>query len=203
LYTSENGLDYRLEGIILDHCNKDMLLFEGKLDDEFLALTRPLGKHYFPSPDPDRFDPGPSINMARSKDALHWKPTENVLVGVRENGFMDERVGGGTPPILTDKGWLILYHGVEATDRVGNYRTFWALLDRKNPEVILAGDTDIPLLEAKDALTESMGDQRYLGNVVFSTGIVAQNTDYIVASGELDLCCRITHIPKTIFELNQ
>ncbi len=29
LHISDNGLDYRLAGIILDHQNKDMLFFEG------------------------------------------------------------------------------------------------------------------------------------------------------------------------------
>ena len=29
LHVSDNGLDYTLEGIVLDHQNKDMLLFEG------------------------------------------------------------------------------------------------------------------------------------------------------------------------------
>jgi beta-1,2-mannobiose phosphorylase / 1,2-beta-oligomannan phosphorylase len=44
LYVSSNGLDYALKGVILDHQNKDMLFFKGKLDGYFLALTRPLGE---------------------------------------------------------------------------------------------------------------------------------------------------------------
>src|SRR5262249_19655363 len=47
LYVSDDGLHYRLEGIVLDHQNKDMLLFEGKVGDRFMALTRPLGECYF------------------------------------------------------------------------------------------------------------------------------------------------------------
>ena len=43
-----------------------------------------------------------------------------------------------------------------------------------------------------------MEDIIYLKDVVFTTGIVEMDSHYIVASGELDLCCRITHIPKSV-----
>ena len=35
--------------------------------------------------------------------------------------------------------------------------------------------------------------------VVFSTGLVDTGDDYLVASGEADLACRITHIAKSRF----
>ncbi len=47
------------------------------------------------------------------------------------------KVGGGTPPILTPRGWLELYHGVEAGEVVGAYRPFWALLGRDDPSNVL------------------------------------------------------------------
>jgi predicted GH43/DUF377 family glycosyl hydrolase len=39
----------------------------------------------------------------------------------------------------------------------------------------------------------------YLRDVVFTTGIADAGDHYIVASGEADLACRITHIPKATF----
>jgi predicted GH43/DUF377 family glycosyl hydrolase len=39
----------------------------------------------------------------------------------------------------------------------------------------------------------------YLRDVVFTTGIADAGDHYIVASGEADLACRITHIPKRAF----
>ena len=39
----------------------------------------------------------------------------------------------------------------------------------------------------------------YLTNVVFTTGIADAGGHYVAASGEVDLACRITHIPKSIF----
>jgi len=38
-----------------------------------------------------------------------------------------------------------------------------------------------------------------LSDVVFTTGVAEHEDYYIVASGELDLACRITHVPKAVF----
>ena len=57
LYTSRDGLNYELQGLVLDHQNKDMLYFEGKIGGQFWALTRPLGDLYFLYP-PDSAYPG-------------------------------------------------------------------------------------------------------------------------------------------------
>jgi predicted GH43/DUF377 family glycosyl hydrolase len=47
LYSSQDGLDWRFEDIVLDHQNKDMVIFEGLIDGTYWAQTRPLGDHYF------------------------------------------------------------------------------------------------------------------------------------------------------------
>lgn len=199
LYTSGNGLDWSLQGIILDHQNKDMLFFEGKIGDFFYALTRPLGNLYFAYPPDSPFEPGPSINLARSPDALHWRPVDRPMIRPRRGSTSVMRIGGGSPPILTPDGWLMLYHGVQPGTVVGVYRTFWALLDREHPETILEIHDSTPLLENRPDLSESLAAQSYLTGVVFTTGIAPHEDDYIVASGEDDLACRITRIPKAFF----
>jgi hypothetical protein len=56
------------------------------------------------------------------------------------------------------------------------------------------------LLEANPELTAPIAQQLYLPTeVVFTTGIAEHGDDYIIASGEADLACRITHIPKSRF----
>jgi hypothetical protein len=39
----------------------------------------------------------------------------------------------------------------------------------------------------------------YLRDVVFTTGIAQDGDAYVVASGEADLACRITRLPKDAF----
>jgi predicted GH43/DUF377 family glycosyl hydrolase len=200
LHVSTNGLDYALKGIVLDHQNKDMILFEGLVDGKFLALTRPLGEVYFAYPDDSPFIGGPSINLAQSPDALHWKPLDQPFLRARKGSTSSMKLGGGSQPILTPAGWLMIYHGVETRAKVGIYRSFWALLDSDAPWKVLRLEDGAPLLEANPALTSPIAHQLYLPTeVVFTTGIADGGDDYIVASGEADLACRITHIPKTRF----
>jgi beta-1,2-mannobiose phosphorylase / 1,2-beta-oligomannan phosphorylase len=199
LYRSEDGLNYVYQGMILDHQNKDMLLFEGKINNQYYALTRPLGECYFASPPDSPWHPGASIQLASSPDLMHWKPSDKPLLRARRSSRSNVKIGGGTPPILTAKGWLMLYHGVQQSGPVGIYRTFWALLDKEDPNTILYLEDNLPLLEANNSLTESIQHQYYLTDVVFTTGIVEHGTNYLLASGELDLACRITTITKDTF----
>lgn len=79
---------------------------------------------------------------------------------------------------------------------VGIYRTFWALLDKDEPMKILHLEDSVPLFEANAELTGNIRHQVYLDDVVFTTNIADHGDDFIVASGEWDLACRITRISK-------
>ena len=199
LYTSADAADWQLEGIVLDHQNKDMLIFEGLIGGRYWAQTRPLGDLYFAYPPGSEWRAGPSINLASSPDALHWKPSEHPGIRPHAATVSTARIGGGAQPVLTEidgqGGWLTLWHGVEPSGVVGIYRTYWTLLDRDEPWRTLMTQHR-PLLEPNPALTEPLKHQMYLDNVVFTTGLVDGGDHWIVASGEADLACRITHVPK-------
>lgn len=198
LYSSSNAIDWRFEDIVLDHQNKDMLIFEGLIEGRYWAQTRPLGDLYFAYPPGSAWGAGPSINLATSPDALHWKPHRSPGLRPRSGSRTMSRMGGGAPPVLTDRGWLSLWHGVEPNERTGAYRTYWSLLDRYDPtRVINSGGS--ALLEASPELTRPIEHQMYIRDVVFTTGIVDAGDHFVVASGEADLACRITHIRKEAF----
>ena len=203
LYVSEDGLNYMWLGVVLDHQNKDMLLFEGMISNSYYALTRPMGECYFASPPSSLFHPGASIHMSTSPDLLHWKPVNTPFLRSRRSSSSNVKIGGGTPPVLTPDGWLMLYHGVAHRGEVGVYRTFWAVLDKNDPIKILHLEDAAPLLEANAELTAPISQQVYLDDIVFTTGIAAHADDFIIASGELDLACRITRISKDFFSLQQ
>lgn len=198
LYSSPDGLDWTFEAIVLDHQNKDMLIFEGLIGDQYWAQTRPLGDLYFAYPPGSEWRAGPSINLAHSPDALFWKPWHNPGIRPHAATVATARMGGGAPPILTDDGWLTLWHGVEPKEIVGIYRTYWSVLDRDDPSIVVRTEHQ-PLLEAAPELTRPLEDLMYVRDVVFTTGIADGGDHYIVASGEADLACRITHVPKTRF----
>jgi len=202
LYVSDDALNWSFEGVVLDHQNKDMLIFEGLIDGYYWAQTRPLGDHWFAYPPHSEWRAGPAVNLATSRDALYWKP--HLLPGIRPHSgtVATARMGGGAPPIMTEvagkRGWLSLWHGVEPKEIIGIYRTYWSLLDPQDPTKILATQHQ-PLLEAHPELTRPLEDLMYMRDVVFTTGIVDAGDHFIVASGEADLACRITHIPKAAF----
>lgn len=199
LYSSDDALEWRYEEIVLDHQNKDMLIFEGLIGGKFWAQTRPMGDIYFAYPPDSTWTSGPAINLASSPDALHWKPATGMGLRPSAGSPASARMGGGTPPILTPDGWLSLWHGVEPIGLVGVYRTYWALLDRDDPSIVLHRSDPEPLLSPDAELTRPLEHQMYLQDVVFTTGIADGGDHFVVASGEADLACRITHIPKAAF----
>ena len=87
----------------------------------------------------------PAIWIKFSEDLLDWedKPSRLLLAG--RPGTWEEKVGGSTPPILTDAGWLMLYHGVADGGR-SRYSVGAALLDREDPTRVLARLPE-PILE--------------------------------------------------------
>lgn len=108
-------------------------------------------------------------------------------------------MGGGTPPVRIGDGWLSLWHGVEPKEIVGIYRTYWSVLDHDDPSIVLRTD-HAPLLEANPELTAPLEDKMYVRDVVFTTGIAEHGEVYVIASGEADLACRVTHIPRSRFD---
>jgi predicted GH43/DUF377 family glycosyl hydrolase len=198
LYRSRDAVDWRFAGIVLDHQNKDMLIFEGLIGGQYWAQTRPLGDLYFAYPPGSQWRAGPSINLATSPDSLHWKPHPEPGLRPHADTVATARMGGGTPPVRTAHGWLTLWHGVEPQGIVGIYRTYWSLLDGENPARVIHSP-DRPLLEANADLTRPLENRMYVQDVVFTTGIADAGDYYVVASGEADLACRITHVPTSIF----
>ena len=202
LYVSDDGFDWTFEGVVLDHQNKDMLIFEGLIDGFYWAQTRPLGDHWFAYPPHSEWRAGPAINLATSPDALFWKPHMAPGIRPRSGTVATARMGGGAPPILVElggrRGWLSLWHGVEPKEIIGIYRTYWSLLSADDPSVTIA-EGEGPLMEANADLTAPLEDLMYMRDVVFTTGVADAGDRLILASGEADLACRITHVPKSAF----
>jgi predicted GH43/DUF377 family glycosyl hydrolase len=82
------------------------------------------------------------------------------------------KIGGGTPPILTRHGWLVIYHGVSEVaepDSDGHHLCYSAgvmILSEEHPRVIRYRSTE-------PVLTPLLREERHgiVPNVVFPTGI--------------------------------
>ncbi|MDY7079460.1 MAG: glycosidase, partial [Chloroflexota bacterium] len=91
------------------------------------------------------------------------------------------KMGAGPPPLKTDKGWLLIYHG---RDENMTYRAGAALLDLEEPWKVLAR-TPEPILEPEEEY-ERIGD---MPNVVFPEGAVVIGDELFVFYGGADLVC--------------
>lgn len=101
------------------------------------------------------------------------------------------KVGGSVPPILTEDGWLFIYHAVETfPDQPFIYRAGAALLDAENPARVIAR-LPYPILEPEEDY-ELYGD---VGNVVFPVGGYVYDGDLYISYGAADRCVALAKTP--------
>lgn len=107
-------------------------------------------------------------------------------------------VGGGCPPIETDDGWLIIYHGVYDTVKGYVYTTCAALLDLKNPSKLIAR-LPYPLFKPEHPW-ELKGE---VNNVCFPTGAILRKNQLYIYYGAADerIGCASVNMTDLITEL--
>ncbi|MCK4449749.1 MAG: hypothetical protein KAX26_04070 [Anaerolineae bacterium] len=99
-----------------------------------------------------------------------------------EQRWEARKIGAGPPPVKTEEGWLLIYHGVDE-NRV--CRAGAALLDLEEPWKVIAR-TPEPILEPEEEY-ERVGD---VPNVVFPEGAVTIGDELLVFYGGADeVCC--------------
>jgi predicted GH43/DUF377 family glycosyl hydrolase len=140
-------------GMVMLPDNKDATLLPRRINGRWQMLHRP---HAGVSSD---------IWLAESPDLRHWGGYRRVLAA-RHGAWWDAcRIGLGPPLIETDRGWLMLYHGVRQTAAGGLYRVGMALLDADDPCRVLRRGDEWVLGPHEDY--ERQGD---VGDVVFPCG---------------------------------
>lgn len=114
-----------------------------------------------------------------SLDFSNIKVNECIdFIGPRRGMWDGEKVGIAAPPIRTNKGWLLLYHGVSHNKK---YRVGAVLLDLNDPLTILARSA-VPLFEPEEEY-ETNGA---VPNVVFPCGLVARGDKAYMYYGGAD-----------------
>lgn len=87
-------------GMIFSVPNKDVCIFPEKIGGKYYSLHRPYNHDFGKS----------SIWIAESPDLQHWG-NHRCLIRPSQNQWESQKIGGGAPPIKTEKGWLEIYHG--------------------------------------------------------------------------------------------
>ncbi|MFO8007021.1 MAG: glycosidase, partial [Candidatus Brocadiia bacterium] len=117
---------FRRMGMILPPDDKDAALFPRRFGERWAIIHRPMG-----------LQKPAHIWLSFSPDLTHWGET-SILIEARRGAWWDaRRIGLSTPPLETERGWLILYHGIRETATGAMYRLGAALLDLEDPRRVL------------------------------------------------------------------
>lgn len=187
LVSTHDFRTFHRRGTLMPPDDKDAALFPEKFDGRWALLHRP-------APQSDAAGRvGSHIWLSWSPDLRHWGD-HSIVVHARHGGWWDaDTIGLGPPPLLTDYGWLILYHGVRMTVSGAIYRLGLAMLDREDPSRLLVRGNE--WIFGPEAPYERIGD---VPDVVFPCGWVleddgdtvrlyygASDTSVCVATGNL------------------
>jgi beta-1,2-mannobiose phosphorylase / 1,2-beta-oligomannan phosphorylase len=173
LLVSDDLRSFRRLGRITraDVDDRDVILFPEKIGGRYVMLHRPMQWA-----GPDFGTEFPAIWIAFSDNLLDWSESTLLLRNERD---WECKLGGATPPILTERGWFVLYHAVDAA---GIYRVGAVMLDREDPTRVIAR-TALPLMEPEE---DFEWNGLYPHGVVFPTGNVVVDGVLYVYYGAAD-----------------
>jgi len=140
-------------GVVMSPEDKDAALLPHRINGEWALIHRPVGFM------------GAHMWISFSNDLKHWG-THKLMLEARRGAWWDaNKIGLCNPPIETERGWLVVYHGVRTTASGSLYRLGLALFNLESPETcLIRGDEWIMGAEHD---YERVGD---VGNVVFPCG---------------------------------
>ena len=141
--------------------NKGMALFPRKIKDQYAMLSRQGGEN----------------NHIMFSDNLHFWQTSRVIQAP-EQPWEFVQIGNCGSPLETDKGWIVLTHGVGP---MRQYCIGAILLDLENPAKIIAR-LDEPLLTPNEKEREG-----YVPNVVYSCGSIIHHKELVIPYAMSDI----------------
>ena len=144
-------------GVVMSPEDKDAALLPRRINGEWALVHRPVG--YM----------GAHMWLSYSNDLKHWG-THKLMLEARRGAWWDaNKIGLCNPPIETERGWLVVYHGVRTTASGSLYRLGLALFDLEAPERCLVRGDEWIFGAEEDY--ERVGD---VPNVVFPCGHVVE-----------------------------
>lgn len=155
--------------------DKDAIMFPEKINGKFVFLHR--------------FNPNIWIDFVSDLNfGTGSYLSGEILMEPRVYSWDSEKIGIGPPPVKTDMGWLLIYHGISRYSK--KYRLGAALLSSDNPSLVLAR-LDFPVIEP-----ETEHEKRgYRPETVFSNGAVVLGDKLFIYSGAGDEVVDIITMP--------
>jgi predicted GH43/DUF377 family glycosyl hydrolase len=172
LATTRDFRSFERIGPVLPPENKDAALFPIQINGRWLMLHRPVTGSR---------DHGAHIWLASSQDLRHWSDHRPVIRARREIGWDAHRIGLSPPPMRTEAGWLVLYHGAGEAAHRPIYRLGLALLQIDDPTRVLMRSSE--WIFGPHAPYEREGE---VDHVVFPCGWIARGDELRIYYGAAD-----------------
>jgi len=140
--------------LIAEPDNRNIVLFPEKIDGLYCRLDRPFSGRQG------------GIWVSYSPDLTFWGIHRNIMESRRFH-WDRGKIGPGAPPLRTDAGWLVIYHGTTPYCNGLVYRLGAALLDLADPTRVIARPGEYLL--SPEADYERVGD---VPNVCFACAAI-------------------------------
>ena len=188
LATTEDFHSVERHGIVKRPEDKNAALLSERVNGKWVLFHRPMtafgGSHG-------------EILLSRSVDLHDWSAPERVLQPRRGAWWDSARIGIGPPPLRTEQGWLVIYHGVKETPAGSIYRVGLALVDLEEPTRVLGRASDWVL--APQAPYERQGD---VPNTVFPCGVIhapeSGEVRLYYGAADTSICLATAHIDELL-----
>jgi len=173
--------------------DKDLVLFPRKINEKFVLLHR--------------IWPGIQIVEFTDFDELTKSFWNDYLMNLVEHIVLDPKdifevsyIGAGGPPIETEYGWLLIYHGVQETIKGKIYHAKAALLQLDNPKIEIAR-LPYPLFSP----VKQWEIEGEVNNVVFPSGHALFGNDLYIYYGVADKHIAVAriHLKELLLELTK
>ena len=179
---------YRRHGPRIAGDNKNCVVLPERVNGQYVILHRPM----------------PRIECVRV-DALEdeWPAAGVPVLGPLAGSWRSSRVGAGAPPIRTELGWLLAFHGATSVAEGNVYSMGWCVLDLERPEVVryVSGP---PALTPEAPYEIEMGTIPQVDGanfptgvrVVFPQGLVQRIDDLLVYYGAADVSVAAARVDR-------
>jgi predicted GH43/DUF377 family glycosyl hydrolase len=179
-------------GIIMTPEDKNAALLPRRIDGKWVLFHRPLTAFGGQRGE---------IVLSRSNDLQDWSAPERVMQPRLGAWWDASRIGIGPPPLETEHGWLVLYHGVKDTVTGSVYRVGAALTALDEPSRVTHRHPDWLLAPFADY--ERTGD---VTNTVFPCGLVLEGDELRLYYGSADTTISVAtaslrEIVETVMEV--
>ncbi len=160
-------ISYESLGVILHPDNKDVALFPEKIGGKYYMLHRPSTSEFGK----------PEVWLAESENIRDWGNHRHIA-GVRSHCWDSMRIGSSGVPIRIPEGWLVVYHGVDASS---TYCLGAFLLDAEEPWKVI-GRMEEPFMRPE----LSCEKEGFFSNVVFACGGILNGDKLQIYYGATD-----------------